>query len=108
MSRTPEENRLLERMARGEFDGPVGSDFVTGTFKKVYHWKLIKDGVPVFIRQGESTRTFGGKEWETASGKRTEQRYETDEQKLEFLKRFGWLIPDKEAKDYSAKFKPTR
>lgn len=108
MSRTCEENHLLERLANGEFDGPVGGDFVTGSYKKVYHWKTIRDGIPIFIREGESTRFFNGKENETVPGKRTEQRYETDEQKLDFLQRFGWLIPDREVQDYSARFKPTR
>lgn len=108
MSRTTEENRLLERMANGEFDGPVGDDFVTGSYKKVYHWKMIRNGIPVFIREGESTRFFNGKENERIPGKRTEQLFETDELKLEFLQRFGWLMHDKEAIEYSAKFKPNR
>ena len=108
MSMTSEENHLLERLANGEFDGTVGDDFVTGSYRKVYHWKIIKDGVPVFIREGESTRFFNGRENETLPGKRTEQRFETNEQKLDFLRRFGWLIPDKEAQEYSTRFKPTK
>lgn len=108
MNRTSEENHLLKRLENGEFNGPVGNDFVTGSYKKLYHWKIIKDGVPTFIREGESTRFFNGKENETIPGKRTEQRFETDEQKLDFLQRFGWLISDREVQEYSAKFKPTR
>ena len=108
MRRTAEENHLLKRLANGEFDGPVGDDFVTGSYRQVYHWKSIRDGIPIFIRQGESTRFFNGKENESIPGKRTEKRFETDEQKLEFLQRFGWLMPDIEAQAYSAKFKPTR
>jgi hypothetical protein len=34
------------------------------------------------------------------------QEWTTDEQKLEFLKKFGWLMKDETAKAYSAKFKP--
>ena len=108
MGKTTEEKNLLRRLSRGELDGPVGDDFVTGSYKKVYHWKFIKDGIPVFVREGESTRFFNGKENERIPGKRTEQKFETDEQKLDFLQRFGWLIPDEEARAYSAKFKPSR
>ena len=32
----------------------------------------------------------------------------TDDRKLEFLQRFGWLIQDSDAKTYSAKFKPQK
>jgi len=108
MKRTNEEKRLLRRMAAGEFDGAVGDDFVTGSYKKVYHWKLIKDGIPFFIREGESTRFFNGKENESIPGKRVERKFETEDQKLEFLQKFGWLMNDADAKDYSAKFKPKR
>ena len=108
MTRTSEEKSLLQRLANRELDGPVGDDFVTGSYKKVYHWKYIKNGIPVFVREGESTRFFNGKENERVPGKRTEQRFESDDQKLDFLQRFGWLIPDEEARAYSAKFKPTR
>lgn len=108
MHSTTEEKHLLERLSKGDFDGPVGDDYVTGSYKKVYHWKSIRNGIPVFIREGESTRFFNGKENETIPGKRTEKRFETDEEKLEFLQRFGWLMSDKEVQEYSAKFKPNR
>ena len=49
MKWTTEERNLLKRLSRGELDGPVGNDFVTGSYKKVYHWKFIKDGIPVFV-----------------------------------------------------------
>ena len=108
MIRTTEEKRLLARLANGDFDGRVGDDFVTGSYKKVYYYKYIKDGVPVSVREGESTRSFNGKENERSPGKKTKEVFETDEQKLEFLQRFGWLIHDREVQAYSAKFKPTR
>ena len=81
---------------------------MTGSYKKVYYWKYIKDGVPVSVREGESTRFFNGKENEKIPGKRNEQQFETDEQKLDFLQRFGWLMRDRAVQEYSAKFKPIR
>ena len=43
-------------------------------------------------REGEATRFFNGKENERIPGKRKEERYDTDDRKLEFLQRYGWLI----------------
>ena len=67
--------------------------------------KYIKNGEPVSYREGESTRFFNGKENERIPGKRTEERYDTDDRKLEFLQRYGWLIDDSDVRAYSAKFK---
>ena len=38
----------------------------------------------------------------------TLQEWVTDEQKLEFLRKFGWLMKDEAVRVYSAKFKPKR
>lgn len=57
------------------------------------------------IDEGEATRFFNGKENERIPGKRNEERYDTDDRKLEFLQRYGWLIDDPEVRAYSAKFK---
>ena len=108
MNRTDEEVRLLSRLSAGELDGLVGDERVYGTYKHVYCGKYIKDGEPVSYRQGESTRFFNGKENERIPGKREEEHYDTDDRKLEFLQRYGWLTDDEEVKAYSTKFKPTR
>ncbi len=103
---TKDERKLLKKMNSGVLDGMVGDELVYGTYKKVYCGKYIKDGMPVSYRQGESERFFNGKENERISGKRTEEYYDTDARKLEFLQRYGWLIDDDEVKAYSALFKP--
>lgn len=36
----------------------------------------------------------------------TLQEWSTDEQKLDFLRKFGWLKKDEAIRAYSAKFKP--
>lgn len=59
----------------------------------------------LIVKVGKSTRFFNGKENERIPGKRTEERYDTDDRKLEFLQRYGWLIDDPEVRAYSAKFK---
>lgn len=53
---------------------------------RVICWKEIKNGIPASCKKG----------------KRLEIRqYETDQEKLEFIKRYGWLINDDEAREYS-------
>jgi len=106
MRRTTKEKGLLAKMERGELDGMVGDERVYNGYKNVYCGKYIKDGEPVSYRQGESSKFYNGKENEQIPGNRTEERYNTDEKKLVFLQRYGWLIDDEDTKAYSAKFKP--
>jgi len=108
MKKTDEERSLLEKLASGVLDGMVGIEKVYSGFKNVYCGKYIKDGEPVSYREGESERFFNGKENELISGKRIEEHYDTDEKKLQFLQKYGWLTDDEEVKAYSAKFKPTK
>ena len=60
--------------------------------------------------QARSRReVFNGKENERYSGVlHTLQEWITDEQKLEFLRKFGWLMKDEAVRSYSAKFKPQK
>ena len=108
MRRTEEEKNLLAKLASGVLDGMVGDEREYRGYKSVFCGKYIKDGEPVSYRQGESTRFFNGKENERIPGKREEEHYDTDDRKLEFLQRYGWLTDDEEARTYSAKFKPQR
>ena len=108
MRKTKEENGLLAKLASGVLDGMVGDEKVYHGYKDVTCWKYIKDGIPVSCREGESSRFFNGKENERIPGKRVEDRYETDDRKLEFLQRYGWLTNDEDVKAYSAKYKPKK
>lgn len=108
MSMTSEELNLLAKLASGVLDGMVGDEREYRGYKSVYCGKYIKDGVPVSYRQGESERFFNGRENERIPGKREEDHYDTDDRKLEFLQRYGWLMDDEEVRAYSAKFKPKK
>lgn len=108
MDRKNEEKNLLEKLKSGLLDGVVGREKVYHGHKNVYYGKYIENGEPVSYRESESSRFFNGKENETISGKRVEEHYDTDDQKLEFLQKYGWLINDDDAKAYSAKFKPQK
>ena len=108
MKKTTEEKGLLDKLASGVLDGMAGDEHEYSGYRSVFCGMYIKNGVPVSYRQGESTRFFNGKENERLPGKREEKHYNTDEQKLEFLQRYGWLIDDVDVKAYSAKYKPKR
>ncbi len=106
--RTQEENLLLSKLASGALDGLVGDERVYRGYKNVYCGKYIKEGEPVSYRQSEPERFFNGKENEVILGRREEEHFNTDEKKLDFLQRYGWLTKDEDVKAYSAKFKPGR
>mgnify|MGYP000494370932 FL=1 len=104
---TKEEKNLLKKLASGVLDGFVGNDLTTSGGSTI--WKTIKNGVPVMFKQGPTKRFFNGKENERIEGVlHTLQEWITDEDKLEFLRKFGWLMNDPDVKAYSAKFKPNR
>ena len=103
---TEEEKVLLKKLASGALDGLVGDDLQSG---KSTVWKAIKNGIPAMFKQGPSRRFFNGKENETIDGVlHTLQEWITDEEKLEFLRKFGWLMNDAGVRVYSAKFKPKK
>lgn len=108
MKMTKEEKGLLAKLASGVLDGLVGDEKIYPGYKKVYCGKYIKDGEPVSYRQTESSKFFNGKENERYPGKRSEEHFDTDECKLEFLQKYGWLMDDKDVRKYSAKFKPVK
>lgn len=108
MSRTKEEQNLLAKLASGALDGMVGDEREYRGYKSVYCGKYIRNGVPVSYRQSESERFFNGRENESIPGKREEEYYDTDDRKLEFLQRYGWLMDDEDVRAYSAKFKPKK
>ena len=98
---TKEEKELLEKLKSGALDGFVGDDLTTG---KSTVWKAIKNGVPAIFKQGSSRRIFNGKENERIDGVlHTLQEWVTDEEKLEFLRKFGWLMKDVAVRAYTPK-----
>ena len=108
MRKSNEEKNLLNKLASGILDGMVGDERIYRGYKNVYYGKYIKNGEPVSDRQGESEKFFNGKENERIPGKREEEHYDTDEKKLLFLQKYGWLTNDDDVKAYSAKYKPTK
>ena len=105
MGTTKEEKMLLQKLSDGLLDGRVGDTFVARGYKKVYYDKYIKNGIPVFRRTGEGSKYFDGKETVRVAGKVIDTMCETIPEKLDFLRRYGWLMKDNDVIKYSAKFK---
>jgi hypothetical protein len=102
MMHTPEERFLLEKLAKGLLDGTVGDEREYRVYRSIYCGKQIRNGVPVSYRQDKPSGT-------TADGEpveREEEIFDTEERKLEFLQRYGWLMKDKDVRAYSEKYKP--
>ena len=98
MNITNEEKNLLAKLASGELDG------VAAEYKETYCGKFIKDGEPVEYLQAKPSRPID-KGIGRFDCKRSQKVYNTDECKLEFLREYGWLMDDEDARKYSAKFK---
>ena len=102
-----EEKSLLKRLMVGSFDGQVGRDLTTSRGSSI--WTAIKNGVPAMFKQGPDRKYFDGKENIRVGGVlHTMHTWKTDEEKLGFLQKFGWLMSDDAVKAYSAKFKPKK
>ena len=105
--KTQEEIKLLKKLADGLLDGLVGDDLQTSGKSTV--WKQIKDGIPKMFKQGPGGKVFNGKENVRFDGKlHVLQEWASDDDKLQFLRKFGWLMKDADVKKYSAKFKPKK
>jgi hypothetical protein len=107
MKRSDEEKALLAKLLSGALDGVVGDDLTTNGGSSV--WMAIKNGKPARYKRGPGGKFFNGKENERFEGVlHTLQEWSTDDEKLEFLRKFGWLMCDETVKAYSAKFKPQK
>ncbi len=108
MIHTSEEQHLLEKLASGTLDGMVGDEREYRSYHSTICGKLIRNGIPTAYRQSQPTGFFTGQGSEGNPDDRAEETFDTDEQKLEFLRRYGWLMNDQEVQAYSARYKPGR
>ena len=107
MKKTSEEKKLLSKLQSGGLDGQVGNDLTTTGGSTV--WTEIRNGEPTRYKQGPGGKFFNGKENERFSGVlHTLEKWTTEDEKIGFLQRFGWLMDDSEVNAYSAKFKPQK
>ena len=78
---------ILSNLASGAYDGERIDNEENGVSWGFY----IDDGTPVKYREGKSIKFFNGKENERISGNRTEERFDTNEQKETFFQKYGYL-----------------
>ena len=104
MNITNEEKNLLAKLASGALDGVVGEETPCAEYKGTYCGKYIQDGEPVEYWQVKPSRPID-KGIGRFDCKRSQKVYNTDEYKLEFLREYGWLMKDNDARQYSAKFR---
>ena len=92
---------LLDKLKKGELDGPVGNPWTGGGYRKVHYTKYIKDGIPTIMKETDGIRWFDGKESERIPDI-AYTLFDTDEKKLDFIGRYGFLLEDPLVKKYSA------
>ncbi len=102
-----EERTLLAKMSSGVLDGVVGNSITTSGGSSV--WTAIKQGIPTQYKQGPGGRFFNGKENERFEGKlHILREWKSEDMKIEFLQKYGWLLDDSDARSYSYKYKPKK
>ena len=100
MRLSDQEKELLERLE----DGQVGDELTTSGGSTV--WFEIQDVVPRQYKEGPSSKFFNGEENEEVPGVlHTLEECTSDSEKIQFLRKYGWLIDDEDAKDYSAEYR---
>ena len=107
MGRTEEEIKLLHLLKTGELDGNVGEMRTFRVYSAVCCGRYIKKGIPTVFHEGRLRTSLLGKEKVSAPIKREEEKCITEESKLLFLRKYGWLIDNEYVRNYSRKFKNT-
>ena len=104
MGFTNEERDLLDKLNSGMLDGRVGDVYYVGNSSV---WKEIVDGVPTEYKKGPGGKFFNGKENEGYEGVlHVKKRWKSDKDKINFLRKYGFLMLDSAVRSYSGKFKP--
>ncbi len=107
MKLTRLESELLRKLGKGLLDGFVGDYLTTSGGSTV--WTEIKNGTPMRLKEGPGGKFFNGKENERFKGAtHVLQKWSSDEEKVGFLRKFGFLMKDDSVKKYSSLFKPKR
>ena len=102
MERSNEERKLLSKLHSGKLEGLIGDILTTSSGSNV--WTEIIKGIPTRYKRGPGGKFFNGKENERYEGKKQIIReWDTDDEQLDFLKKFGFLLKDKDVQAYSSK-----
>lgn len=95
---------FLKHLSDGAYDGGIKEEESNGVSWGYY----INEGTPVKYKEGKSSKFFDGKENTRSSGKVEKRYYESDEDKAEFIEKYGFMGElfgyDKEVMDHSRKY----
>ena len=78
---------ILERLAEGVYDGVRTDSEMNGVWSGFY----IDEGTPVKFREGKGVKFFDGKENVRSRGRRTEEPFRTEDEKITFFKKYGFI-----------------
>ena len=96
---TEKEQKLLDRLESGEFDGPVGDEFVSGT--GTTSRMVIECGTPRRYRRKAGcyySEHYGEmREYDES----VKKEWLSDSEKLTFLGKYGFLFDDEDVKKYN-------
>lgn len=106
MGMSVEESKLLRLLETGELDGDVGETRTFRIYSSVRCGRYIKNGIPTVFREGRIRSRLIGKEDDSSPVTREEEECLSEESKLLFLQKYGWLINNEFVRSYSKKFKP--
>ncbi len=106
MNFTELERSILTKLDKGMLDGVVGSDYRSKKNKDVIYRNIIENGVPKAIQLKPKDEFFDGRDKVIISDAETVVIFETDDEKLTFMQKYGWLMDDPDARFYSSFFKP--
>ena len=87
------EERVLEKLEKGVYDGRVGVDSVLGRWGKGTYRMVIEAGIPKIIRVEKCRKGYECRE--------VVRSYETRFEKSLFMYRYGWLIDEADAMAFS-------
>lgn len=101
--KTDFEKHLLERLTKGELDGPVGTPCTNQYGSSI--WYGIEDGTIKKFKQGPTKRVFDGKETEKIIPDwKVDQKLKSEDEQLNFLRRSGRYMKDPEVQAYSDQY----
>ena len=105
VTHTAEECHLLDKLRSGDLNGKFCEPLLDNGYGSSIQLE-VRDGIPVQVKCGPSGKFFNGKENEPwKSVPRVNIKWRTDDQKLFFLQKYGFLSDDEEVRAYSNKYK---
>lgn len=102
------ESNLLEKLNKGLLDGVIGSDYKSRSERCISYRNVIEDGIPKSIKLKTDVAFFDSVDNVLVSSVESVISFETDDEKLTFIQKYGWLMDDPDAQFYSSFFKPKK